>query len=138
MKTNSILLCFVFAFGSVNVNTANAQVNKQDSLALVDLYDSTDGPNWYDHTNWLTKNPASTWFGIIVANGRVTGINLISTNLNGSIPSSIGNLVNLTGLDLGSNQLTGGIPSSIGNLINLSHLFFTGSQLIGSIPSSIG
>jgi len=70
MKTNSILFCFVFAFG-VNVNTANAQVNKQDSLALVDLYNSTDGPNWYNQTNWLTSKPVSKWYGIKVANSRV-------------------------------------------------------------------
>jgi len=31
-----------------------------DSLALVALYNSTDGPNWTDNTNWLTA-PVSQW-----------------------------------------------------------------------------
>ena len=45
MKMKSLLSCFVFAV-CANIHTANAQVNIQDSLALVDLYNSTDGPNW--------------------------------------------------------------------------------------------
>ena len=76
----------------VNINTANGQVNKQDSLALVDLYNSTNGPNWYNQKNWLTKNPVSTWYGITVTNNRVTDIYINGNNLTGSIPYSIGNL----------------------------------------------
>src|SRR4029079_4557477 len=66
MKTKSILFFFAFVLCS-NINTANAQVNKQDSLALVDLYNSTDGANWNDHTNWLTSKPVLKWYGITVA-----------------------------------------------------------------------
>ena len=64
-----------------NINIVNAQVNKQDSLALVDLYNSTDGPNWNDHTNWLTKKRVSTWSRITVTNNRVTRIELNYQNL---------------------------------------------------------
>jgi hypothetical protein len=28
--------------------------NVNDSLALVDLYNSTNGPSWTIHNNWLT------------------------------------------------------------------------------------
>ena len=83
-----------------NINIVNAQVNKQDSLALVDLYNSTDGPNWNDHTNWLTKKRVSTWSRITVTNNRVTRIELNYQNLKGSIPFSIGNLAKLQYLDL--------------------------------------
>src|SRR6266496_174502 len=138
MKTKSTLFCLVFAL-CVNIHTAKAQVNVQDSLALVDLYNSTDGAHWVNNTNWLTSNPVSTWYGIIsVSNGRVIYINLETNNLAGQLPSSIGNLVNLKRLNLYSNQLSGSIPSSIGNLANLQVLVLNGNQLNGAIPSSLG
>src|SRR6266542_1586930 len=137
MKTKSTLFCLVFAL-CVNINTSNAQVNQQDSLALVDLYNSTGGPNWVNHTNWLTSNPVSTWYGIIsVSNGRVIHINLETNNLTGQLPSSIGNLQKLGTLRLAVNQLSGSIPSSIGNLVNLQVLVLDGNQLNGAIPSSL-
>ena len=33
--------------------------------ALVDLYDATDGDNWFDNYNWLIGSPcAHNWFGV--------------------------------------------------------------------------
>src|SRR5206468_1876283 len=118
MKTKFTLFCLVFAL-CANINTTYAQVNKQDSLAFVDLYNSTGGPKWYNHTNWLTKVPLSKWNGITVTATRVITIDLRYNNLIGRIPSSIWNLVNLTELILYDNFLSGSIPSSIGNLVNL-------------------
>ena len=43
--------------------SARAQVTEQDSLALVALYNSTNGPGWTDNSSWLT-GPASSWFGV--------------------------------------------------------------------------
>jgi len=128
----------VFALFANTCITVNAQVNQQDSLALVDLYNSTDGPNWKRHDNWLTSSPLSKWWGITVTNARVTQIDLSSNNLEGSIPSSIGNLINLKFLTVEINHLSGSIPSSIGNLVNLSDLRLNSNQLSGSIPSSMG
>ncbi|MCH7676239.1 hypothetical protein IH879_14990 [candidate division KSB1 bacterium] len=67
------------------VQKLSAQVPAQDSLALVALYDSTDGANWTDNTRWLTAS-VSTWFGVTVSGGRVTDVSLSSNNLNGHIP----------------------------------------------------
>src|SRR5256885_10631651 len=99
MKTKSTLFCLLFAFCTNTCISVYAQVvNKKDSLALVDLYNNTNGPNWFDHTNWLTKQPVNTWYGISVSGTKVTAINLSENSLNGSIPASIGNLVNLGNL----------------------------------------
>src|SRR6266511_4281841 len=136
MKTNSILFCLIAFYANINM-TANAQVNEQDSLALVDLYNSTHGVIWYDHTNWLTSKPVSTWYGITVTNTRVTVIYMGYNNLTGSISSSIGKLANLKELDISDNQLTGSIPTSIGNLVKLEFLDLYFNQLSGSISSSI-
>ena len=50
-------------------------------------------------------------------------INLVADNINGQIPSDIGNLINLEYLNLSANNLTGSIPSEIGNLISLNYLY---------------
>jgi Leucine-rich repeat (LRR) protein len=138
MKMKSTLFCLVFALCANTCITAYAQaVNKQDSLALVDLYKSTNGPAWRHNNNWLT-GPVRTWIGITVTGTRITAINLRENNLEGNIPASIGNLVNLTLLWLTQNHLSGSIPSSIGNLVNITRFWLNKNQLNGSIPSSIG
>lgn len=161
MKIKFTTLLFVFGMYVNTTTTANAQVNVQDSLALVDLYNSTDGQHWSRDDNWLT-GPVNTWWGVIVTGTRVTYLDLRRLNLNGSLPSSLGNLDSLTHLvlsfndiigslppelenltnlfriDLARNEITGTIPSSFGNLINLKLLDFSYNQLSGEIPFSLG
>jgi Leucine-rich repeat (LRR) protein len=137
MKSHALLFCFLFAFSANLFTTAKGQIDKNDSLALVDLYNGTNGPEWKNHTNWLAKEPVSTWYGVGVTNARVTSLDLFFNNLSGTIPSSIGNLVNLSYLDLPWNNLSGPIPSSIGNLGNLTKLYLYNNQLSGTIPASI-
>lgn len=127
-------------------------VNNQDSMALVDLYNSTGGSNWTNNNGWLDE-PVYYWKGIVVENGRVVVIRLDENNLTGTIPSSIGNLTALTSLDLSENNLTGTIPNEIGNLVNLEGdmkraglvtwlyemgLDLSENKLSGSIPTSLG
>lgn len=158
LSTCIIALAF-FLFAPIYLN---AQVNANDSLALINLFDSTKGKKWTVHTNWKTTQPVSTWYGITVTNGRVTVVNLYNNNLDGkipvsfgnlnkvqyvylsinklsgSIPSSIGNLSSVVYLDLFSNQLSGSIPSSIGNLTKLTNLYLSSNQLTGKIPPTLG
>jgi len=139
MKVSSILYCALFLFGTGIFNLTKAQaVNVDDSLALVDLYNSTNGPAWTYHANWLTEKPVSTWSGVTITDTRITSLDLEFNNLTGPIPSSIGNLTKLNYLELQGNGLSGSIPSSIGKLVNLVALELQVNQLNGSIPSSIG
>jgi len=130
-----IILSLFFIFG-VNSKSVFA-VSEGDSLALIALYDSTDGDNWANNTNWKT-DPVSTWFGVVVFEDRVTRLQLFNNQLTGSIPPEIGNLSNLTLLELYENQLTGSIPPEIGNLTNLRESYLDQNQLTGSIPPEIG
>lgn len=99
-KIFTFLLLLLLGLGKITQVHAQA-ANVQDSLALVALYDSTGGPNWYNNSGWL-KGPVSSWYGISLgANGRVDSIELADNDLKGIIPSSIGNLVYLVFLDLG-------------------------------------
>jgi len=106
--------------------------------ALIALYNSTDGPNWFDDTGWLEAETECTWYGVTCQDSKVIRINLYSNNLKGSIPPEIGNLASLTGLWLDSNQLSGSIPPEIGNLASLTSLWLDSNQLSGSIPPEIG
>ena len=120
-------------------------VNTADSLALVALFNSTNGSGWDDNSDWLTTEPVASWYGITVQDNRVTRISLDGNGLTGTIPAAIGNLTALTslvlGIDLfgdGENRITGTIPSEIGNLRELERLWLDGNQLTGPIPPSIG
>ena len=107
--------------------------------ALIALYNSTDGANWIHNDNWGTDLPLDEWYGVSIdERGHVYSIGLAANNLTGTIPESIGNLVNLRYLNLMNNQLTGNIPESIGNLGNLDNLYLNDNQLTGDIPESIG
>ena len=110
-----------------------------DSLALVALYNATDGANWDADAIWNLAESMDNWNGVTLdENGCVFIIDLYNHGLSGSIPPEIGNLNNLTDLNLISNELSGSIPPEIGNLNNLTFLYLGGNELSGSIPSEIG
>jgi hypothetical protein len=119
-----------------------SQTNIGDSLALVDFYYATNGPNWTNNTNWLT-GPVKTWFGVHKAGlpwdtTRVSGIQLPNNNLSGYIPSSIGNLTWLGALFLENNNLSGPIPETIGRCIRLTQFQLSNNLLSGYLTDSIG
>jgi len=145
----------------------NVSISQKERRALIDLYISTDGPNWNSNKRWLGKpgtecewegircncNPPQPtieylWLGSNGLRGRIPatldslthleGIDLGENQLSGSIPSSLGNLQALEELDLSSNQLTGRIPPELGELKNLTWLGLSGNMLAGSIPSTFG
>ena len=110
-----------------------------DRAALVEFYNATDGPNWSNNSNWGSNEPLGRWNGVETdSNGRVIALRLRYEDLNGTIPSSLGNLTNLRVLFLRLNRLRGPIPSSLGNLTNLTFLDLSWNELTGSIPSSLG
>lgn len=84
-------------------------VDEQDSLALVALYNTMDGDNWDNNTNWLSEEPVSDWYGVVVQDDRVVRIELVWNSLSGVLPDEINNLDSLTYLNLGGERFVWGI-----------------------------
>ncbi len=116
------------------------EIPQTECEALLALFNSTDGPNWSDSaTNkWNTDNSPSGWTGVAVNAGHVTGLYRNYQNLNGSMPSEIGDLTNLGYLSLYRNELSGSIPPELGSLTNLEYLNLYRNGLSGSIPPELG
>ncbi|KAK3419988.1 hypothetical protein EUGRSUZ_G00765 [Eucalyptus grandis] len=60
----------------------------------------------------------------------------VSNNIFGTLPSGIGNLLNLEILEIADNNISGNIPSEIGNLNKLKYLNLGNNELLGQIPES--
>ena len=84
MQKNYIVILLIAAL-AIKANTLKAQIDTNDSLALVDLYNSTDGPHWIDNTGWLTNAPVSQWYGINLIGNRVSEIALSDNQLAGLV-----------------------------------------------------
>jgi len=123
-----------------------SQVPQAEKNALIALYNATNGSNWTNNTNWNTTQPVANWYGITVTDiggqDHVTEIKFSSfagNNLNGTLPTEIGDFPELTTLEIEHNSsLTGNIPVQIGNLAKLKFLSFWNVNLTGTIPTEIG
>lgn len=138
MKTQLLIIFSILIF--CFPKELNAQCLEQDSLALVDLYNSTGGPAWFNNTNWLT-GPVYSWFGVIHMNAdssRVLDLTLVGNNLEGFLPNSITNLTECKTLIIGVNLLSGTLPDSLQNMTELRELNLSTNNFFGQIPESIG
>jgi len=130
----SILLAIL---ALIPVSFAHAQIPAIERAALIALYNSADGGNWTNDTNWL--GPAGTectWYGVSCWLEHVDNLHL-GVGLNGTIPTELGNLSEIRWLTLSSEQLRGPIPTELENLSNLLSLDLSGCQLSGSIPTEL-
>ena len=136
--------------------------------ALVDLYNDTNGSSWTNKSGWedgaaATNCSPCTWYGIKCDNlENVIEIDLVNNNLNGTVPSSMGELTklrsirllvnNLSGtfpdiwanmddlefIDLSNNLFTGTMPASLGNLLKLTTLYIENNDMTGDLLPEIG
>lgn len=144
------------------------EYNRQtDSLALIAIYNASDGANWTKNAWDLTK-PMSDWYGVgLDESGRVTKISFIAAGMITSeweLPAAIGDLKELTifkiskalgvkgvfpaflcslpklqTLYIENNNLSGSIPENLDNLTELQEFYVDNNpNLEGTIPASIG
>jgi hypothetical protein len=134
----NLILINLFLFFILQSTLAAPSISEKNALA--DLYFSTNGNSWVQSTGgWPNGNNVCLWFGVIcnAEQTQVTGLLLQFNNLDGPIPTSIGDLVNLTVLNLGGNKVSGSIPGSLSNLSTLEDLLLFENSLNGQIPSSL-
>lgn len=117
---------YLFFFLCVGTYNSFGQCNRMsDSLALVELYDSTGGVNWtytattyYIGTTYISipntgttlnfNQPIDTWHGALLnSSDCIEILALNSNNLSGNLIDI--NLSNLTNLALSNNQFSGNI-----------------------------
>ncbi|XP_030947101.1 receptor-like protein kinase 7 [Quercus lobata] len=65
---------------------------------------------------------------------NLTVLYLSHCNMQGTIPTGIGNLKQLTSMELSDNNMTGKIPEEIGNLVNLWRLEIYNNSFNGKLP----
>ena len=110
-------------------------VENPDRVALVALYNATDGRNWTNDENWLTDRPLRQWYGVFASSGRVRRLDLRGNNLSGQIPPEIAKLSSLSQLTLDRNALTGPMPPELGMLVDIEGLALQHNNLdAGPIP----
>lgn len=103
----------------LNLNEERFASRKEKDLkALKAFYESTNGDEWKDHTNWFSDEPLYNWYGL--SNGEVllseyaNTLNLYNNNLRGTLPEEFAYLMsNIKNIDLCSNGLYGKIPQSV-------------------------
>ncbi|OQW94952.1 MAG: hypothetical protein BWK79_04140, partial [Beggiatoa sp. IS2] len=108
-------------------------IPQTECQALVDLYNSTNGPSWTDSpaNNWNVTNTPCSWTGVICGIGVVTQIQRSSRNLVGTLPSSLSTLTNLRSLNLNWNQLTGTIPDLSATALAAPNVYLNCNRFTG-------
>jgi len=125
------LILFLFFQQQTKADCTSA-ANTSDSLALVNLYNTTNGNSWIVNNGWLTDN-VGEWYGVeLDDNCRVAQLNLGSILLTGILPNL--DLPELTHLELNNNQLVGLLPN-FDNLTNLISLQLADNNFNSTLPS---
>ena len=117
-----------------------ADIPLEERQVLLEIYRSTNGSKWTDHTDW-NGEPGSEceWFGVRCGRDgeHVQVIVLDRNGLSGSLPARLNQLKFLRSFSAIGNQLTGPIPPLSG-LQNLAYFDVSQNQLMGALPDLIG
>ncbi len=107
--------------------------------ALEAFYNSTNGPNWNNNTNWLsgsTIEDMENWYGIKTRDGDVYELYIRYNNLDGHIPPEFCQLDYLNYVSLEGNKIKS-IPDEIGDMFNLQYFYMPYNEL-EELPAGIG
>jgi hypothetical protein len=108
---------------------------KTDSLALVALYQATDGTGWTNRTNWTTGR-VNTWQGVTETGGQITAVNLANNKLTGNVPDAFADLAALQTVNFAGNAITK-LPVLTGST-GLTSLNVSGNRLdFGSLLPNV-
>lgn len=98
------ILIFV-GFAVFNFQNVHGQVNESDSLAMLEFYETLNGDNWTNNTNWLSSTSMTQWYGLQFEDERLYAIDMKDNNCSGMIAESLGNCTELEELFLLENDI---------------------------------
>lgn len=112
----------------------------QEREVLLDIYEATNGKQWYNTTAWNSSTTHCAWYGITChSNTYVKTIVLAYNNLDGSLPSNLWKIRNLMALCTpGNPRLRGRIGDFLfGNMSKLLTVVLNAASISGDIPQDI-
>ncbi|KAJ4721723.1 putative Receptor protein kinase [Melia azedarach] len=145
-----LILFLILNFSALNISSGSIEeahallkwktsLSQNQNLSLFSSWNLylVNASNVSSHSK--TKLSLCSWFGIYCNHvGRVTGINLTSIGIKGTLHEfSFSSFPHLAYLNLFSNQFFGCIPPQIGNLTKLEYLDISFNQFSGKIPQEI-
>ncbi len=105
--------------------TLPSTIRDRERTALAVLYDATGGEDWKTSDGWLSNGPLNQWQRVATdESGKVIDLDLAANQLNGEIPTELGNLSNLKLLYISDNNLTGALPQSLTGISGLESFHF--------------
>jgi hypothetical protein len=132
------LFTWAIVFG-VSSSISHA-IPPSERQVLIDLYNSTNGANWTNRTNWNgAVGTECTWYGVFCTAGdaNVFNLSLDNNNLTGTLPATLNQLTALEVFAVEDNEIGGSIPSLTG-LTSLKFFEVSRNLLTGSIPPLTG
>ncbi|CAL0322153.1 unnamed protein product [Lupinus luteus] len=140
---------------------SQSEMYNDENKVLMKIKQYLQNPPYLSH--WTLSNSTHcSWPQVNCTNGSITGLALVESNINQTIPTFICDLKNLTyvnfsanyipgkfptylyncskleSLDLSMNNFDGKVPDDIDLLANLQYLNLGSTNFFGDIPASIG
>lgn len=130
---------------TLTVNQAEGQPSRYtDSLALVAIYNASNGANWKSDRVWdLSKamdDADGKWYGVTLnAEGRVSALKLLKATITEewTIPAEIGNLTEITDLRFIDCKVAGTFPTVLYNLTKLVSLYLTNNTVAFTLSADM-
>jgi hypothetical protein len=119
---------------------ARADVSPEARAALIDLYNNTSGPGWFNNAHWLEQANECSWYGVKCDPGKtkVIEIDLSANHLVGNFipsPTATEGFDALETFDLSYNPgLTSAPIPDFSQLPALKKILLSGDKLSGTFP----
>ncbi|KAH6834383.1 hypothetical protein C2S53_012130 [Perilla frutescens var. hirtella] len=130
-----VTLLFLFLLLILLYHQANSQDLSHEKAILLSLKQHWGNPP--SLKSWNSSSFHCDWPGVGCTFGVVTALNLAEREINGTIPSSIGQLTGLIAIDLSRNYISGTIPGEFLVMKRLCSLLLNGNRLSGEMPTPI-
>ena len=120
--------------------TASSMQNETDRLALIAFKAGITHDPLGMLSSWNDSLHFCRWSGVYCSHRhvhRVTGLNLFSYGIVGSLSPHIGNLTFLRTIILQNNSFHGKVPSEISGLFRLQVLVLSNNSFEGKVPTNI-